>query len=157
MDRSSTRDASTPSRRIAWFRRGGWAVVLCGAGLAAVLVTQTVAHQPPHYDALTRPRATTDALPATNAGLLDGVVAAGSSRLLGTVDGTSYYLARPEDDAGGLCFIAADLDSPELSQASCHSPGTAAGVVFDDVALSDHRPAAGWVEIAEDVWRDESR
>ncbi|AXH35154.1 hypothetical protein DVJ78_06810 [Humibacter sp. BT305] len=156
MVRSSTRDASTSSRRIAWFRRGGWVIVLSGAGLAAVLVTQAVAHHPPHYDALSRPRAATDALPPTQADLLDGVVAVGSTRLLGTVDGTSYYLAVPESDATGLCFISADLVSPELSRASCHGPGIDAGVVFDDVALSDHRPADGWVEIAEDVWRDGS-
>lgn len=156
MVQSSVRDASASARPIAWLRRGGGVIALCTAGLLAVLVAQAVAQQPPHYDALSRPASAGDALPPIQASALEGMIAAGSSRLLGTADGTSYYLAVPADDASGLCFISADLVSPELSRASCHSPGIDAGVVFDDVALSDHRPADGWVEIAEDVWRDGS-
>jgi hypothetical protein len=135
-----------------WLRRGGWVVPTAGLGVAAVLATTV--HLPPDYEALSRPPAATDELPPAVAARYDGMFALGSLRLLGESDATAYYLASPADAASGLCFIAANLTDPGLSQAGCSSPGISAGFQFADVTLSDHRPGDAWVEIAEDVWRD---
>ena len=128
--------------------------MLCAASVAVAGVISTTVDLPPRYDALARPPVSTDALPPALSERWVGVVAAGSSRLLGVDGESSYYVAAPAGDASGLCFIAANLVDSGLSQAGCSSPGLGAGFQFADVALSDHRPGDAWVEIAEDVWRD---
>jgi hypothetical protein len=135
-----------------WLRRGGWLVPAAALTVAPVLASSF--YQPPHYDALSRPASSADRLPPQGAERLAEVIAPRSLRMLGVADGTAYYLAAPARVSSGLCFIAADLADPDLSQAGCSGPGVGAGFQFADVALSEHRPGETWVEITEDVWRD---
>ena len=135
-----------------YLRRGGWLVIAAALAVAAVLATTI--QWPPHYDALSRPAETSDALPAAVAERFGGALAPGSTRLLGVDGDTAYYLAAPAGVESGLCFIAAHLVDAGLSQVGCSSPGLNAGIQFADVTLSDHSPGTQWVEIAEDVWRD---
>lgn len=131
------------------------ATLRIGALTAGVLLlTGCTAGSDPVYTELDRPQTSADIFPEDKSEFLD----ADSTRLVGELEGRSFYLALPNDDEieDGICILVAGDDVPDGAVGGCSGPNSQTGYPFGDLKHSpsripDSAVQDGWVRISDNL------
>jgi hypothetical protein len=139
----------------------GSATLRIGALTAVVLLmTGCTAAPEPVYTELDRPQTDTDIFPEDKSEFID----TNSTRLVGELDGRSFYLALPKGDEieDGICILVAGGDVPDGAVGQCTGPNSETGYPFGDLKhdalrIPDSAFQDGWVRISDNlIFRPES-
>ncbi|GGE96658.1 hypothetical protein [Mycetocola zhadangensis] len=120
----------------------------------ALLATGCTATTGPAYTELDRPQ--------TNADLFredySKISESGSVRLVGELDGRSFYLALPKGDEikDGICILVSGADVPDGAVGGCSGPNSASGYPFGKLKhapsrIPDSAIQDGWVRISDNL------
>lgn len=126
-----------------------------GALTAVVLLMVGCTQQPiPMYTELDRPQTDSDLFPDDEADIVD----AETIRLVGELDGRSFYLGLPlgGEIEDGICILVAGESVPDGSVGGCTGPDSTTGYPFGDLKhnpswIPDSALQDGWVRISDNL------